>query len=181
MARLQTKSRRQSPQVQPNIRHSPRGGLNAYTCSPRGSAFLSPSLAIPARGIARLASAPGGQAHTISRPRQTRSSAWPKPRCDPTRPPHPHPTYRDDRAYAPLGEAGWAESYTISVKTKEENLGFQKGLPLRIETEREMSFSARAISMRPAVLARLDRAISKADLPDDPNELCICRVRNCGA
>jgi len=30
MARLQKKSRRQSPQVQPNIRHSPRDGFNAY-------------------------------------------------------------------------------------------------------------------------------------------------------
>jgi len=44
MARLQTKSRRQSPQVQPVNRHSPRAGLNAYTCSPRGPARLPPSL-----------------------------------------------------------------------------------------------------------------------------------------
>jgi hypothetical protein len=31
MARLQKKSRRQSPQDQPNIRHSLRDGLTAYT------------------------------------------------------------------------------------------------------------------------------------------------------
>jgi len=31
MARLQKKSRRQSPQVQPNLRHSLRDGFNAYT------------------------------------------------------------------------------------------------------------------------------------------------------
>jgi hypothetical protein len=31
MARLQKKSRRQSPQVQPNIRHSPRDGFTDYT------------------------------------------------------------------------------------------------------------------------------------------------------
>jgi len=43
MARLRKKCRRQVPQVQPINRHSPRGGLNAYTCSPRGSAVLSPS------------------------------------------------------------------------------------------------------------------------------------------
>jgi hypothetical protein len=34
MARLQKKSRRQSPQDQPIIRHSLRDGFNAYTWSP---------------------------------------------------------------------------------------------------------------------------------------------------
>jgi len=39
------KSRRQSPQDQPTVRHSLRDGVNAYTSSPRGPAFLPPSLA----------------------------------------------------------------------------------------------------------------------------------------
>jgi hypothetical protein len=74
MARLQTKSRRQSPQVQPVNRHSPRAGFNAYTCSPRGPARLPPLATMRCQRIAQ-ASAPGGQAHTISRPRHSRSSA----------------------------------------------------------------------------------------------------------
>ncbi len=47
-------------------RHSPRDGFPAYTFSPRGPAFLPPSLATLVKSIASLVSAPGDQDHTIS-------------------------------------------------------------------------------------------------------------------
>jgi hypothetical protein len=42
MARLQKKSRRQSPQVQPIIRHSPRDGFNAYIVISPGNGLIAP-------------------------------------------------------------------------------------------------------------------------------------------
>jgi hypothetical protein len=83
------------------IRHSPRDGFNAYTRSPWGPAVLPPSLAgCVRRIITSLASAPGGQDHTISRPRSAvRRHA--KHAADTSRPPHPRLACRDDRAQRP--------------------------------------------------------------------------------
>jgi hypothetical protein len=67
MARLQKKSRRQLPQVQPNIRHSLRDGFTPYTCSPWCAGLFGHHHLRDARSInANLASASGCQDHTTS-------------------------------------------------------------------------------------------------------------------
>ncbi len=111
MARLQKKSRRQSPQVRPVHPAFPARGLyGLYVLSP-GTGFLAP-VARP-RHAASLASAPGCQDHTISPS---------VPACarlaQPSRPSQPASTYRDD-AYAPPREAGWRHQNMISEKTKQ--------------------------------------------------------------
>jgi hypothetical protein len=70
-------------------------------------------------------------------------------RCDPTRPPHPHLAYRDDRAYAPLGEAGWGSHTRFRKKRKRKILALRRGWSFDVEIAREMSFPARAILPRP--------------------------------
>jgi len=82
------------------IRHSLRDGLRAYTWSPRGPAFLPPSPASLSRCKLGLSTGrPGPHDFTVRveivRRRDQRS------RCNPTRPSHPGPTFRDDRE-APL-------------------------------------------------------------------------------
>ena len=109
MARLRKKCRRQVPQVQPVNRHSPRAGLNAYTRSPRGPASIAP-VAYAMRKHRRLLGLSSGRPG----PHDFTSASMSfvgmiQSRCDPTRPAHPHLAYRDDRAYAPLGEAGCGE------------------------------------------------------------------------
>jgi len=56
-------------------RPSLRDGFTAYTCSPRGPAFLPPSPAMLVMNISDLVSAPGDQDHTTSSSALTRSSA----------------------------------------------------------------------------------------------------------
>jgi len=72
------------------IRHSLRGGFTAYTCSPRGPAWLPPSVA-SLIAQATLAPAPGRPDHTISPP-------WALALVRRNRHSHrsPHSTYRDD-------------------------------------------------------------------------------------
>jgi len=75
MVRVQQESTRQNHRWRPNIRPSLRDGLRAYTWSPRGPAWLPPSLAIFVINIATLTPAPGRQDHTISPSAPCRSSA----------------------------------------------------------------------------------------------------------
>src|SRR3954454_7193720 len=96
MARLQKKSRRQSPQVQPNIRHSLRDSVTIYTRSPRGPALLPPSLR-DAKHRRKLTSAPGGQDHATSPSAPCPSSAKPELRCGTPRLSHSVAHVRDDR------------------------------------------------------------------------------------
>ena len=91
-----------------NNRSSLRDGLTNYTRSPWGPAFLPPSPTQRASVAADLTSAPGGQDHTTSSSVSMSFVGMIRSRCDPTRPPHPRLAYRDDRAYAPLVEAGWS-------------------------------------------------------------------------
>ena len=89
MARLQQKSRRQSPQVQPEHPAFPARWFTAYTCSPRCAGLFCH------RRLAKISSqdlipASGDQDHTISLVRSPRSS------CEATRPPHPASHARDD-------------------------------------------------------------------------------------
>ena len=90
MARLQQKSRRQSPQVRPNIRHSLRDGFNGcFAISPVRRAFWPPC-AHDAFASARIP-ASGYQDRTISPCASNCSSARKNHAAASTRPPHPAP------------------------------------------------------------------------------------------
>src|SRR4051812_8274874 len=70
-------------------RPSPRNGVTAYTCSPRGAAFLAPVTG----GIVSADVAPGSrrQDHTISPYALAFSSGGQRTRLTPQRPPQPAP------------------------------------------------------------------------------------------
>ena len=99
-------------------RHSLRDGLPAYTCSPWGPALLPPC----ANRVKRFAHGistgmPGPHDFAV------RAASFVRARnvhCDTSRPPHARLASRDDRAYAPLLEAGWGHRNMISVKAKVE-------------------------------------------------------------
>jgi hypothetical protein len=101
-----TKSRRQSPQVWPNIRPSLRDGFNAYIVLSLGTG-LSCSHRPRDRDLASLAPASGRQDHTILRPQCHQSSAQ-ELRADTSRPSHPALHVRDDRETPLLRERNGA-------------------------------------------------------------------------
>jgi hypothetical protein len=99
-------------------RHSLRDGLPAYTCSPWGPALLPPC----ANRVKRVAHGistgmPGPHDFAV------RAASFVRARnlhCDTSRPPHARLASRDDRACAPLLEAGQGHRNMNSVKTKVE-------------------------------------------------------------
>ena len=107
------KSWRQSPQVQPIIRHSLRDGFNAYIALSLGTG-LSCSHRLAHHHARSLASASGGQDHAILRPPRHRSSACtrharrqsvhriPRPRSVTIGHNAPLPSRRDARTILPI-------------------------------------------------------------------------------
>ncbi len=118
MARLQTKSRRQSPQVGRNNRPSLCDGFNAYTRSPRGPAVLPPSLMM----LVELHHALGVSTGTPGPHDFTSvdiSVVLRKARPTSQRPPHPALNVRDDRE-APLSqERGTATNIVLICPTRQ--------------------------------------------------------------
>ena len=112
MVRVQQESTRQNHRLSQITGLPCADGFTAYTRSPRGPAFLPPSLTTLVRSIASLTSAPGRQDHTTS----PSASTTVRPTAS-MRPPHPALNVRDD-AYAPPIEPGCGEEIIISVKTK---------------------------------------------------------------
>jgi hypothetical protein len=100
MARLRKKCRRQEPQVQPRHPGIPRAMVGRLIRTlPGDRAVLPPSRTD--HHHRRLASASGGQDHTISPAHRPRSSAWTSHAAIQCAHRIPHPTFRDDRE-APL-------------------------------------------------------------------------------
>jgi hypothetical protein len=85
-------------------RLSPRNGFTAYTCSPRGSGLSCPRCRrkISCRRSARVA-APGPHDFAVRCERFVQCK-----HLTSQRPSQPAPTFRDDRANVPHGDAGWA-------------------------------------------------------------------------
>ena len=90
-------------------RLSPRNGFTAYTCSPRGAAFLAP---VAGRDLPPDV-APGSrrQDHTIS-PYAVNVSSGDRDRLTSPRPSQPAPTLRDD-AHRPLWRHGLTENIVL--------------------------------------------------------------------
>ena len=88
--------------------------LTLISRSPWEPGFLAP---IARDHLASLASASGGQDHTILRPQRQRSS------CEPLRPSHPALNVRDDRE-APLMRGRDAQTIVLIFGIKQENYFF---------------------------------------------------------
>ena len=87
-----------------NIRHSPRNGFTTYCVLSLGTGLSCPHR--PRDDPATLASASGGQDHTLSRPHRRRSSARMNRARRQSVHRIPRPTCRDDRPIRPSFERG---------------------------------------------------------------------------
>jgi hypothetical protein len=108
------KSWRQSPQVQPNIRHSLRDGFTDYTRSPQGPAVLPLSSTRCARHHRQLdlsTGRPGPHDFSVRLGRARRARL--------PRPPPPRPTHRDDWPNVPLHRGGMCESIRVICPTRQ--------------------------------------------------------------
>jgi hypothetical protein len=90
-----TKSTRQNHRFGQTSRPSLRDGLHTYTCSPRGSAFLPPSLTrrVNIFKLSASTGAPGPHDFVVRMTSFVRAQAH----CDIIRPSHPTSHVRDDR------------------------------------------------------------------------------------
>jgi hypothetical protein len=137
MARLQKKSRRQSPQVRAEHRPSLRDGSTVYTYSPRGPAFLPPSSADHHRQLDLSTGRSGPHDFTV---RIGSFVGMNESRCNPTCPPHPALNVCDDRE-TPLMRGGTAgQDHKFGKKEREIFLskGLDKGQIKGERTCREM-------------------------------------------
>ena len=106
MARLQ--QRKQAAVTTGQAEHPAfpaRWAYELYVISPGTGSFVPVSRQRGMRvALGASTGAPGPHDFAVRNSISRRATAPDKPR-----PPHPRPTYRDDRAYAPSLEAGWVE------------------------------------------------------------------------
>ncbi|MGJ4900468.1 hypothetical protein ACQR0V_02800 [Bradyrhizobium sp. HKCCYLS2058] len=111
MARLRKKCRRQVPQVQPNIRHSLRGGLFGCFALSSGTGLFAPVIREMPQGIFRELDTSIG----VSGPHDLTVCTVPfvharyRHVASTMQPPPPRLTPRDDREPSLFIEAGWPE------------------------------------------------------------------------
>jgi hypothetical protein len=111
MARLRKKCRRQVPQVQPIIRHSPRDGFNIYI-------VISPVHRLLATVAARIISRQLGISIGMPGPHDFMSADMAFVSRQPNVRRIPASRVVTIARYAPLLEAGWRHLSTISEKRK---------------------------------------------------------------